>query len=130
MPRGRRGRSEEIRIPAVARRARTRSPDAARRAPLPPRPRAISCVVWLRIYYAAMGAPAETARAALDAHVRNIINWHFDPATGSPFWLDYASRLGWDPRKEVGGFSDLSRFPAFEDEWLRGGPVQRWIPKG
>ena len=32
--------------------------------------------------------------------------------------------------KEVGGFSDLSRFPAFEDEWLRGGPVQRWIPKG
>ena len=77
-----------------------------------------------------MGAPAETARAALDAHVRDIINWHFDPATGSPFWLDYAKTLGWDPRKEVGGFSDLSRFPAFEDEWLRGGPVQRWIPKG
>ena len=77
-----------------------------------------------------MSSAAETARAALDAHVREIVNWHFDPATGSPFWLDYANKLGWDPRKEIGGFGDLSRFPAFEDEWLRGGPVQRWIPKG
>ena len=36
------------------------------------------------------------ARAALDAHVREIVAWHFDPATGCPFWLDYASeaRLG------------------------------------
>ena len=32
--------------------------------------------------------------------------------------------------EEIGGFSDLSRFPSFEDEWLRGGPVQRWVPKG
>ena len=38
--------------------------------------------------------------------------------------------LGWDPRREITGFGDLSRFPSFEDEWLRGGPVQRWIPKG
>ena len=27
-------------------------------------------------------------------------------------------------------FADLRRFGEFEDEWLRGGPVQRWIPKG
>jgi hypothetical protein len=70
------------------------------------------------------------ARVALDVHVREIVNWHFDPATGSPFWLDYANALGWDPRTEIRGFGDLSRFPPFEDEWLRGGPVQRWIPKG
>jgi hypothetical protein len=73
---------------------------------------------------------AREAQAALDAHVREIINWHFDPATGCPFWLGYAAKLGWDPRREIGGFVDLSRFPPFEDEWLRGGPVQRWIPKG
>jgi phenylacetate-coenzyme A ligase PaaK-like adenylate-forming protein len=71
-----------------------------------------------------------TARAALDAHVREIVNWHFDPATGSPFWLEYASKLGWDPRREIQGFADLHRLGPFEDEWLRGGPVQRWIPKG
>ena len=69
------------------------------------------------------------ARAALDAHVGQIINWHFDPATGSPFWLEYAARLGWDPRREVRGFADLPKLGFFEDEWLRGGPLQRWIPK-
>ena len=70
------------------------------------------------------------ARDVLDAHVRDIVAWHFDPETGSPFWLDYAAKLGRDPRREVRRFADLGRFPSFEDEWLRGGPVQRWVPKG
>ena len=71
-----------------------------------------------------------TAAQKLDAWVREVVDWHFDPATGSPFWLDYAKTAGWDPRREVKGFADLARFPEFQDEWLRGGPVQRWIPKG
>ena len=70
------------------------------------------------------------ARDALDQWVRDIVGWHFDPATGSPFWLDFASKLDWDPRTEVTGFSDLRRFGPFEDEWLRGGPVERWVPRG
>jgi phenylacetate-coenzyme A ligase PaaK-like adenylate-forming protein len=73
---------------------------------------------------------AAAAQAVLDRSVREIVAWHFDPATGCPFWLDFAAKLGWDPRQEIKSFADLSRFPAFEDEWLRGGPVQRWIPKG
>ncbi len=28
------------------------------------------------------------------------------------------------------GFDDLKKFGLFEDEWLRGGPVRRWVPKG
>jgi phenylacetate-coenzyme A ligase PaaK-like adenylate-forming protein len=74
-------------------------------------------------------SPSEV-RAALDKQVREIVHWHFDPATGSPFWLDYAAKLGWDPRQKIQGFDDLRHLGAFEDEWLRGGPVQRWIPKG
>jgi phenylacetate-coenzyme A ligase PaaK-like adenylate-forming protein len=66
----------------------------------------------------------------LDAWVREVVDWHFDPATGSPFWLEYAKKAGWDPRKEIKTFADLRRFEPFQDEWLRGGPVQRWIPKG
>jgi phenylacetate-coenzyme A ligase PaaK-like adenylate-forming protein len=77
-----------------------------------------------------LGVRAEAARERLDAHTREIVGWHFDPGTGCPFWLDYASKLGWDPRKEIGSFSDLRRFPPFEDEWLRGGPVTRWVPRG
>lgn len=72
----------------------------------------------------------DTARVALDAHVRQTVAWHFDPETGCPFWLEYASKLGWDPRDRVTTFADLRLLGAFEDEWLRGGPVQRWVPKG
>ena len=24
----------------------------------------------------------------------------------------------------------MKKFPHFQDEWLRGGPVRRWVPKG
>ena len=70
------------------------------------------------------------ARERLDAWVREVVAWHFDAHTGCPFWLDRASTLGWDPRIEIQSFSDLSRFGLFDDEWLRGGPVDRWVPKG
>ena len=66
---------------------------------------------------------------ALDSWVREIVEWHFNPETGCPFWLDYASKLDWDPRREIQGYDDLSKFGGFEDEWLRGGPVRRWVPK-
>ncbi len=74
-------------------------------------------------------ANAHAAREALDAHVREIVAWHFDPATGCPFWLDWAAGADWDPRVEIQGFDDLSKFGLFEDEALRGGPVRRWVPK-
>ena len=70
------------------------------------------------------------AKEQLDAHVRSTVEWHFNPETGSPFWLEFASRLDWDPRAEIRRFEDLRRFPPFQDEWLRGGPVRRWIPRG
>jgi len=76
-------------------------------------------------------APASPdARTVLDAWVREVIDWHFDPSTGCRYWLDYAKNAGWDPRREITRFADLARFGQFEDEALRGGPVQRWIPKG
>ena len=47
----------------------------------------------------------------------------------TPFWLERARTLDFDPRKDVRGFADLHKFGLFEDEWLRGGPVRRWVPK-
>ncbi|OFW18303.1 MAG: hypothetical protein A3H97_07715 [Acidobacteria bacterium RIFCSPLOWO2_02_FULL_65_29] len=73
---------------------------------------------------------AAHARQALDAWTREVVAWHFDPSTGCPFWLDFARKLGWDPRREIARFDDLAKFGLFEDDWLRGGPVQRWVPKG
>ncbi|HMG32297.1 MAG TPA: hypothetical protein VKM94_00050 [Blastocatellia bacterium] len=77
-----------------------------------------------------LSARTKEAKSILDAHVREIVEWHFNPDTGCPFWLGFAESLGWDPRSEIKSFEDLTRFPAFQDEWLRGGPVRRWLPKG
>lgn len=69
------------------------------------------------------------ARERLDAHVREIVHWHFHPNTGTPFWLERAKSYKFDPLKDVKTFDDLKLFGLFEDEWLRGGPVRRWVPK-
>src|SRR4026209_2790493 len=71
----------------------------------------------------------QAARERLDAHVRDIVGWHFDPETGCPFWLERAKSFDFDPATDVQGYADLHRFGFFQDEWLRGGPVRRWVPK-
>jgi len=71
----------------------------------------------------------DRAKQALDAHTRETVAWHFDPKTGCPFWLEYAERLSWNPRDEIQGYDDLDKFDNFQDQWLRGGPVRRWVPK-
>jgi phenylacetate-coenzyme A ligase PaaK-like adenylate-forming protein len=72
---------------------------------------------------------AQSAREKLDAHAREIVQWHFSPDTGTPFWLDWAGKAGWNPAAEVKGFSDLTRFPHFQDEWLRDLQPEVWVPK-
>ena len=74
-------------------------------------------------------ARMKNASEKLDSWVREIIQWHFSPETGCPFWLEYARNLDWDPLSEIRGYNDLARFGFFQDEWLRGGPVRRWVPK-
>jgi len=69
------------------------------------------------------------ARQALDAHTKETVSWHFDPKTGCPFWLEYAEGLSWDPRDEIQCYEDLDKFESFQDGWLRGGPVRRWVPR-
>ncbi len=70
------------------------------------------------------------AKEVLDQHTFDTVQWHFHDSTGSPFWLGKKKELKFDPLKEVKTFEDLKKFPIFEDDWLRGGPVNRWIPKG
>lgn len=77
-----------------------------------------------------VAAPAlDQARTTLDAWVRELMQWHFSPDTGCTFWLDWANKAGWDPRQEISTYHDLDKFGEFQDEWLRGGPVRRWVPK-
>jgi phenylacetate-coenzyme A ligase PaaK-like adenylate-forming protein len=74
-------------------------------------------------------AALQAAREQLDARVREMIEWHFNPATGCPFWLNWAKQAGWDPRAEVKSFADLiAKFPHFKDESLRDEQPEVWVP--
>ncbi len=69
------------------------------------------------------------ARDRLDEHTCRTVHWHFGEKTGCPFWLEKKAELGFDPLTEIKAYDDLRKFPAFQDEWLRGGPVRRWVPQ-
>jgi phenylacetate-coenzyme A ligase PaaK-like adenylate-forming protein len=71
---------------------------------------------------------AKAARDRLDAHTYETVQWHFHESTGCPFWLEKRKELKFDPLKDVKTYDDLKKFPEFQDEWLRGGPVRRWVP--
>ena len=65
----------------------------------------------------------------LDRHTVEIVKWHFGDDTGSEFWLQKKKEFDFDPLSDVSSFDDLKKFPLFEDEWLRGGPMRRWVPQ-
>ncbi|MDX6484907.1 MAG: hypothetical protein QOF43_60 [Gaiellaceae bacterium] len=46
-----------------------------------------------------------------DAFIRAVMDWHFSPTTGSPYWLARAKSLGFDPRADIKSFEDLTLFP-------------------
>lgn len=62
-------------------------------------------------------------------YVSAVMEWHFNPETGSPFWLRRAATLDFDPRADVRTFEDLALFPNVTDE-LRAVPIRELIPAG
>ena len=72
---------------------------------------------------------SKEARDQLDQHAYEVVQFHFHESTGCPFWLEKKAEFNFDPLTEVKGYDDIKKFPLFEDEWLRGGPVRRWVPK-
>ncbi len=70
-----------------------------------------------------------TARAELDAWVRELMEWHFNPDTGCQFWIDWAARAGGIRATRSSRTTTSTSSASFQDEWLRGGPVRRWVPR-
>ncbi|EIV93031.1 AMP-binding protein [Frankia sp. QA3] len=61
--------------------------------------------------------------------IEAAMRWHFDPQTGSRFWLGQADTLGFDPREDIHTVDDLARFPNIVDR-LRYVPAGDLIPRG
>ncbi|MEV6609416.1 AMP-binding protein [Kutzneria sp. NPDC051319] len=72
---------------------------------------------------------AELSGADADGYIRAAMRWHFDPETGSPFWLAQAASLGFDPREAVRSVEDLRLFPTVVDQ-LRNVRPEHLIPRG
>lgn len=73
--------------------------------------------------------PPHGTRPDPDAFVQAAMAWHFDPDTGSPFWLKRAETLGFDPRRDVRTLDDLALFPNVAGE-LRQVPAAGLVPRG
>lgn len=70
-----------------------------------------------------------TELSNFNAHLHDVMQWHFSEKTGSPFWLDKRKSLGFDPLRDVRSFCDLALFPDVADE-LRDTPVEMLIARG
>jgi phenylacetate-coenzyme A ligase PaaK-like adenylate-forming protein len=64
-----------------------------------------------------------------DEYLATAIAWHFGADTGSPFWLERAKSLDFDPVMDVRTFDDLRRFPNVVNE-LRTVAIEDLIPRG
>ena len=69
------------------------------------------------------------ARPDPDEFLRAAMEWHFNPETGSPYWLKRAGTLDFDPRRDVRTHEDLKLFPNVTSE-LRDVRVEDLIPRG
>lgn len=57
------------------------------------------------------------------------MDWHFSPATGTPFWLDRRTLLDFDPRRDIRTHADLRLFPNLVNH-LRDVPIGDLVPRG
>jgi phenylacetate-coenzyme A ligase PaaK-like adenylate-forming protein len=69
------------------------------------------------------------ARLDPDEFIQAAMEWHFNPDTGSPYWINRARTLDFDPRADVKTHADLEYFPDVAAE-LRDVKVADLIPRG
>ena len=65
---------------------------------------------------------------ALNERLAEVLDTHFDPRWGSPWWCDHAGKLGFDPRREIVSVEDLPRLGAFPLAELAARPLLHFIP--
>lgn len=66
----------------------------------------------------------------MDKWIKHVLNIHFHPALGSPFWIDRAKTLDFDPLKEdFSNSEDLLTFGLMKENDLADRPLFDFIPK-
>ena len=65
----------------------------------------------------------------LNIHLQKIIKTHFDPLTGTPYWLNKAKTLGINPLKDVKNIEDLKIFDLLNEDDLKTTYAEHFIPQ-
>ena len=60
--------------------------------------------------------------------VRHIVDIHFHPSHGTPFWIEQGKKLGIDARADIRGYEDLNLLGFFPIDALRTRNVLEFLP--
>lgn len=66
---------------------------------------------------------------SVEERLATVLADHFDPRWGSPWWLEQAGALGFDPRREIRSLADLDRLPPIPVRALATSAVERFVPR-
>lgn len=64
-----------------------------------------------------------------EEHLARVLDAHFDPRWGSPWWLARVRELGFDPRREIRSLSDLALLPSVPRDALATCAVETFVPR-
>jgi len=65
----------------------------------------------------------------LDSRLSRVVAIHFDPAGGSPYWLERQPAMGIDARTEIRSVSDLPKLGPMVETALAARPIEDFIPR-
>ena len=73
--------------------------------------------------------PSIVRPESLQTRLQRMIELHFDPIAGAPFWLDRARMLGINPLRDIYRVGDLALLGDMTPEDLRSRPLLDYIPR-
>ena len=71
----------------------------------------------------------QSRQESISDRLQRVMAIHFDPASGTPFWLDRAAALRIDPLRQVHTLEDLAIFGDLTADELRKHPLLHYIPR-
>jgi thienamycin biosynthesis protein ThnN len=66
---------------------------------------------------------------SVNNRLRHVLDIHFNPETGCPYWLEKQKSLGLDVRKEICTIDDLYLLGTMDEQALTDRPVEDFIPR-
>lgn len=70
-----------------------------------------------------------TSNNGVEARLRDVLEIHFDPEQGAPYWLARARELEFDPRAEIKCVADLPRLGTMDPKDIANRSLEEFLPR-